>query len=323
MTSTGGTAAVFTGQGAQAVGMGRDLYERFPSVRRLFDAAGEIVGYDIKKYCFDGPVEKLEQTDIQQPAILLVSAAYWQAMCETAGGALEVSAAAGLSLGEYTALHAAGALSFEDALRLVHVRGSLMWESGRTQPGGMVCVMNLDEAKVRELCQRAAGGEVLTLANLNCPGQIVLSGTKSAVRRALDLCGEYGTRGVELPVSGAFHSPLMAEAAGRLREELDRATFGTTRFPVYSNVTAEPHGGPETMRELLFRQMTSPVLWERTVRNLASRGVSEFLEPGPGRVLTGLMRRIDRNIRCRNVSTAEDVAKLSPQVQASLEGSQS
>ena len=320
MEQNGRTAVVFTGQGAQSVGMAKDLYERFPSVRPLFEQANEIVGYDLRRLCFEGPADKLEQTAIQQPAIFLASAAYWQAITETAGETIRMDASAGLSLGEYTALYASGALSFADAQRLVHLRGTLMWESGLKRPGSMVCVVNLEQPRVEELCRRAAGDEVLALANMNCPGQIVISGDKGACARALELCREFDCKGVELPVSGAFHSPLMEDAAEQLRGELQRTTFHAPRNPVYANVTAEPHDGPEQIRDLLYRQMTHPVLWARTIGNLTARGFGQMIEPGPGRVLTGLMRRIERTIKCRNISSADAVTELAPRAEASLEG---
>lgn len=296
-------AYLFTGQGAQSPGMGRILVEKYPQVRDLFGRADDIVGFGLSQACVEGSAENLEQTEVQQPAIFLVSAAYLQIFTELCGGAWPMGAASGLSLGEYTALYAAGAVDFAGALKLVHQRGRLMQEAGVRHPGGLVCLMNIELPVAEELCRRAAEGGVLTLANLNCPGQIVVSGAKEACQRASKLAPEYGGRGVELPVSGAFHSPLMAEAAEELKTYLEATRFEAPSVPVYSNVTGQPHRDPADTRELLYRQMTSPVRWQSCVENLAAAGCRQSVELGPGKVLLGLLRRIDRSLKCLNIGS--------------------
>lgn len=221
-----------------------------------------------------------------------------------------MAAAAGLSLGEYTALYAAGAMDFPAALNLVRHRGRLMQEAGEKHAGGMACLMNLELEAVQEICEQAADGGVLTPANLNCPGQIVISGEKKACERALELAAEKGNRGVALKVSGAFHSPLMAEAAEELKGHLEATAFRVPQVPVYSNVSGEPHTGPDQIRQRLYQQMTRPVLWQRCMERMSSDGWGPFVEFGPGKVLTGLMRRIDRAIDCRNVSSVKDVERM-------------
>jgi [acyl-carrier-protein] S-malonyltransferase len=219
----------------------------------------------------------------------------------------QFAGAAGLSLGEYTALHIAGSLSFEDGVRLVRRRGQLMQEAADAHPSGMVSLVGADEDAAQRLCERAADGQVLTPANFNCPGQIVISGAKDACGRALELASEFGCRAVPLKVAGAFHSPLMASAAAGLAEALSSVKILPPRVAVWSNVTAEPHGAPESIRQALEQQLTHPVRWQRSMERMIADGFSRFAEVGSGRVLKGLMRKIDREAAVRNVSSASDL----------------
>ncbi len=300
-------AIIFPGQGAQSVGMGRDIVSRSSSARRVFDRAGEVLGFDIGQLCFDGPADRLEQTDIQQPAIFVTSVAIWTAYCEAGGNLESFNRAGGLSLGEYSALQIAGAIRFEDAVRLVRRRGELMQAASIAQPGGMVSLVGADEDLANSLCAKARGPEILSPANLNCPGQVVIAGTKTACEGAMALANEFDCRAVPLAVAGAFHSPLMASAAEGLGPMLDQTEFRTPRIPVISNVSAEYHGDAKSIRELLKKQVTQPVLWHRCVERMIADGCERFVEIGPGRVLTGLMRKIDRSVHAMNISTAEGI----------------
>ncbi len=305
------TAFIFPGQGSQLVGMGKDLAEVNDHAARVFNQANEILGFDLSGTCFDGPPERLAATDIQQPAILVTSAALWAAL--TDGGKQDVpfDVAAGLSLGEYTALFVAGSLQFSDAVRLVHHRGRFMQEAAEAVPGGMVSILGLPADDVDELCRQAADGDVLTPANYNCPGQIVSSGTKSACDRAVKLVDQSGGgRAVALNVAGAFHSELMRPAAEKLKAELDQTDFAPPRVPVIANVDVSNHGSADGIRDLLYRQVFNPISWQASIEHLAQDGVERFVEVGPGRVLTGLMRKIDRKKTAVNVSTAESLEQF-------------
>ncbi len=304
----GMSALVFPGQGAQRVGMGRDVYETSPGARRVFDRANEVLGFDLAGLCFDGPAERLEQTDIQQPAIFAASVALWEAFVEAGGSRDQFQWAAGLSLGEYTALHVGGAMSFDEALELVRRRGVLMQEAATAVPSGMVSLIGADEATARRLCEKARGDDVLAPANFNCPGQIVISGGKAACDRALALTEDEGVRGVALNVAGAFHSPLMQPAADGLTLVLAATQFERPAISVMANVDADTHGDPPAIRDALCRQVTQPVLWQRCVERMIEAGVDRFVEIGPGRVLSGLMRKINRNVTAVNLSTAESIA---------------
>jgi [acyl-carrier-protein] S-malonyltransferase len=248
----------------------------------------------------------LTRTDVQQPAIFVTSVAIWNALLERGVSAeYLLSATAGLSLGEYTALHVAGAIGFEDALRLVRRRGELMQEAATASPSGMASIIGGDEASVAALCEEAAGGEVLVPANFNCPGQIVISGSIAACERAVELASKHGVRAVMLKVAGAFHSPLMQSAADRLAEVLKQTPMNEPRHPVFANVDASPHQGPDIIRDALARQVTHAVRWQQSIERMIKQGVDTFIEIGPGRVLMGLMRKIDRSVKTVNVSTAE------------------
>lgn len=296
--------------------MGKDVAERYSRAREVFERANQIVGFDLAGLCFEGPAEELERTDIQQPAIFVTSVAIWEAFLEAGGDRGRFSWTGGLSLGEYTALHVAGAVGFDDALRLVRRRGELMQRAAVASPSGMVSLVGADEAAARSLCDRARGDDVLAPANFNCPGQIVVSGSLAACRRAIKIAEEVGCRAVELPVAGAFHSPLMAPAADGLWPVLVETQFSPPRIPVVSNVSGQRHGNVSAIRESLREQITRPVLWQRCVEYMIKAGVTEFAEMGPGRVLTGLMRKIDRRIPASSVSSVEAIAGLSKETDA-------
>ena len=296
-------AFLFPGQGAQSVGMGRQAAENGPTARRLYDRANEVLGFDLAKLCFEGPAEELDSTVISQPALFVTSLAAIELLRSNAPDVvLSCEATAGLSLGEYTALVFAGALEFEDGLRLVQVRGEAMQEAADAAPSGMVSVLGLERAQVEELCKKASQGEVLQIANLLCPGNIVVSGTNAACERVAEMAPAAGAmKAMPLAVAGAFHTPLMASAAERLSEALAEAQFKRPSITVVSNVDGRPHEDPESFRALLLEQLVSPVHWEDSMRYLLAEGYDQFYEVGPGRVLRGLLKRIERRIPCHGV----------------------
>ena len=301
------TALLFAGQGAQAVGMGKDLAEKFPSARAWFDRANAALGYDLAAICFNGPEAELTKTENAQPGIFLVSWVALQLLKEQAPN-LKFEATAGLSLGEFTALTAAGALTFEDGLRVVRQRGKFMQEACDVTRGGMAAVIGMDEAPTREVC--AAAGVVL--ANLNCPGQLVISGEAEKITKACELAKAKGAkRAIPLTVAGAYHSPLMASAQPKLAAELAQAKISTPAVPVISNVTAQAHGTDISAK--LVEQVCASVLWENSMRHLLSQGFTRFIELGPGTALSGFMKRIDKTTQMLNVA---DVASLEATVKA-------
>ena len=284
---------LFPGQGAQYVGMGRALYEKSAAGRAVLDEAQGVLGGSFLKTLFEGPMEQLTATDVSQPGIYAVSYAAYVAWKEQHPGA-RVGAAAGLSLGEYTALTAAGCLPFADGVRLVRTRGQLMQEAAQKRPGAMASVLSLDAEKVAEICGGLDGAHV---ANYNCPGQIVISGGKAAIERASALCMQAGARKViPLQVSGAFHSPLMAEAQRRLLPLLEAVAWKQPAFPVLSNVTGIPHRGADGMAGTMARQVVEPVRWEDDCRWMLVQGITSFCELGPGKVLQGLMKKIEASV---------------------------
>jgi len=297
------TAFLFPGQGAQAVGMGQSVSAEVPAARALFDRASDVLGYDLYKLCTEGPAEKLDTTDHSQPALFVASLAALEQLKQSSPDVVDRSAAAaGLSLGEYTALVFAGALEFEDALRLVQVRGEAMQEAADATPSGMVSVLGLERAQVEELCERARQGDTLRIANLLCPGNIVISGTNAACERLAEMAPAAGAmKAVPLAVAGAFHTPLMAPAADRLREALAEARFTRPSIMVVSNVDASAHDDPDEIRELLLEQLVSPVRWEDSMRYLLTQGYDQYYEVGPGRVLRGLLKRMERRVSCQGV----------------------
>jgi [acyl-carrier-protein] S-malonyltransferase len=292
------TALLFAGQGAQAVGMGKDFATQFPSANDLFVRANDALGYDLAKICFDGPEADLTKTENAQPGIFLVSWVAFQLLKEQIP-ALTFQATAGLSLGEFTALAAAGVISFEDALGIVRLRGRFMQEACEATEGAMAAVIGLDEAATRAVCIEA-GAE---LANLNCPGQIVISGEMGAVNKACELAKEKGAkRALPLTVAGAYHSKLMASAQPKLRAVLSEVPLHLPGVPVISNVTAKPHATAGEIAARLVEQVTSSVRWEESIRYLIAEGFTRFVELGPGTALSGFMNRIDKNVQVLNVA---------------------
>lgn len=303
------TALLFAGQGAQAVGMGKDLAENFPTAKAWFDRANAALGYDLAGICFNGPEPELTKTENAQPGIFLVSWVAFQLLRERVPG-LEFAATAGLSLGEFTALTAAGVFDFADGLKVVRQRGQYMQEACEVTRGGMAAIIGLDEPLTREVCA-AAGVE---LANLNCPGQLVISGAAEKIEKACELAKAKGAkRAMPLTVAGAYHSALMASAQPKLQAALSGVTLHTPAVPVISNVTAQPHGTVAEIQQRLVEQVTSSVRWEESMRYLLAQGFTRFIELGPGKALSGFMKRIDPNAQMFNVS---DVASLEATVKA-------
>ena len=299
----GKRALLFPGQGAQKVGMGLDLYESVPAARAVYERANAASDIDIAKLCFEGPEDALNDTAVCQAAVLVTSIAALEALRAKDAPAADADMTAGLSLGEYTALVYAGAIEFEDAVRLVRQRGTFMKEAGELEPGGMVSVLGMTrEAALELVAASCKDNGVLVAANFNSPGQVVLSGTVGAVERAAEIAKERGARRViRLAVSGAFHSPLMQPAADKLRAELEKIEVRDPKVPLVANVSAKYVATGEEARDLLALQLTSSVLWEDSMRLMVADGMTEAVEVGPGRVLSGLLARIDRSVVTRNV----------------------
>ncbi|MSR47836.1 MAG: [acyl-carrier-protein] S-malonyltransferase [Planctomycetes bacterium] len=302
-------AIVFPGQGAQHLGMGLSFHTASAAARDLFARASAVMGFDLAKVCFEGPDSELEKTDLCQPAIFVCSAAIVVALEEC--GELDrkdFACTAGLSLGEYTALWFAEAIGFEDCVAVVRERGRGMQAASEAAPSGMLALLGATEELARTVCDKRSEGEVLNPANFLCPGNIAISGAKAALERVTANARADGVRrAIPLKVAGAFHSALMAPGVPQLTRALDRVKLAAPRIPVFSNVTAAPHGDVATIAPTLLRQVTSPVLWERSMRALIANGATDFFEPGPGAVLTGLLGKIDGAVRCRNVQKIEDV----------------
>jgi len=299
----GKAAFLFPGQGAQHVGMGRSIAEKLPAARRLYDEADEILGFPLSRLCFEGPVAELDTTVVSQPAIFVTSLAALELLkLEKPQAADSCAMAAGLSLGEYTALVFAGALSFADGLRVVKRRGEAMQQASDATPSGMVSILLLDREKVESIREQAAAVGFIEIANYLCPGNLALSGEKAACEKAAELAESQGGKAVRLAVAGAFHTKLMKPADGRLAEALAQVTIAPPRIPVISNVDAQPHSDPETIRQNLVRQVVSPVRWEDSIRSMLGQGVTEFFEIGPGKVLRGLLKRIERKADCQTIN---------------------
>ncbi|HDP98996.1 MAG TPA: [acyl-carrier-protein] S-malonyltransferase [bacterium] len=301
---------LFPGQASQYVGMGADLYENsdYPIARQVFNQANDVLGFDIKRVCFSGPEEQLKQTRITQPAIFIHSYIVHQIII---GRGIKADAVAGHSLGEYTALVAANAISFEDGLGAVQKRGELMQQAGQQNPGSMAAIIGMSSEQVVAICHQASTAGVVQPANFNSPTQIAISGSVAGVARAMEIADEKGaTKVIPLVVSGAFHSPLMESAQAELRNALDSIDFHQPRLPVYANVTATPETDAAQIKQLLYQQLTFPVRWVETIQNMVADGITEFIELGPGKVLAGLVKRIDRKVNVRTVGTVEEILSL-------------
>ena len=300
------------GQGAQSIGMGKDFYDKSPLVRDIFDTANRVIAFDLASVCFNGPEERLNQTDVSQPAIFVTSIAAYRAGVD--GKLIDpaaITAFAGLSLGEYTALHLAGVFGFEEGLRLVAARGRYMQEAAVASPSGMVAILGADAAAVEKLCAQAAQGEVLVPANFNAPGQIVVSGATGACERVLAAGEAAGFKTAALKVAGAFHSPLMQPAADRMAAELEKVSFAAPKATVYSNVTGEPHTDVASIKRLLVEQIVNPVRWEQTMQTLIASGDARFIELAPGRTLAGLAKRINRRLPIESLASADALTTTS------------
>jgi len=302
---------LFPGQGAQYVGMGKDLYQEFTLVREVFKRANNLLGYDLARICFFGPEEKLNSTGLSQVAIFVTSVAVLKVFEKEVMREEECFAAAGLSLGEYTALYYAGAFNFEDVLEVVKKRGQYMQEASEENPGGMVSIIGLDDQEVEEIAREASQAGEIIVANLNCPGQTVLSGEKEAVTLAGKLAeARQALKVVHLKVSGAFHSRFMATASEKLARDLALVEIKPPHVPIVSNVTGGFVGEPEEIRSALIKQVTSPVLWQKSMEFLASQGAKKFYEIGPGRVLSGLLSRTLPQAEVRNIADLKTLERL-------------
>lgn len=302
----GKTALIFPGQGSQYVGMAKDFYLNDTESKELIQFANEILGFNLSQIMFEGPEEKLKETSITQPAIFLHSITIFQKLKN-----LNFDMVAGHSLGEYSALVAADAIGFEDSLKLVRGRGEAMFQAGIDMPGTMAAIIGLDVEKINDCCAEASMDGIVQCANLNSPGQVVISGSIEGVRKAMILCKEAGAKLTkELIVSGAFHSPLMQSAEEKLSKSLENVEINDALVPVYANVTANPVSDHVEIKKLLIAQLTFPVRWEEIIRNMIEDGADEFVEIGPGKVLQGLVKRIDPGVKLTGIDKFEDLERL-------------
>jgi len=301
------TAHVFPGQGSQSVGMGLDLYQNYDSAKAVFEQADKALGFSLSRLCFEGPEEELTQTVNSQPAIVTVSFACFEAARSLNGALPPAAFVAGHSLGEYTALAAAGVLDFATTVYLARERGRLMHEAGQLTPGGMAAIIGLDEAPLAEVCRQSGA----RIANLNCPGQIVISGARDKLAKAMELVKERGAhRAIPLQVSGAFHTPLMQPAVDGMAAIIAALDFNNPTVPIVGNTTAKPLTTAEAVKEELLNQLCNCIQWQRSVEYMVNDGVSAFIEIGPGKVLAGLIKRIDRGVNIINIGNAEAVRNM-------------
>jgi [acyl-carrier-protein] S-malonyltransferase len=303
------TAFIFPGQGSQYVGMGKEFFENFREARDVFQEADDVLHLPISSLCFQGPEEALKLTENTQPAVLTTSIAALRVLQAEKGVVPHL--AAGHSLGEYSALVVSGALAFADAVQIVRLRGRFMQEAVPVGEGAMAAILGMERGQVEKLCEEAAQGEVLTPANFNCPGQIVIAGHAKAVERAMERVKQEGKKAIPLPVSAPFHSPLMKPAGERLEKVLEGIPIQDLKIPVVTNVEADINQSKERVKELLVSQVWSPVRWEESMQKIAGDGIEQTLEIGPGKVLSGLMKRINSKIETKNIEDIQTLKKIS------------
>jgi len=303
------TAFIFPGQGSQAVGMGKELYDHFKVAREIFEEADDTLHLSISTLCFQGPEEALKLTENTQPAVLTASIAALRVL-ETEKG-INPSLTAGHSLGEFSALVASGALSFADAVQTVRLRGRFMQEAVPVGEGAMAAILGMEREEVKKICEEASSREVLTPANFNCPGQIVIAGHTKAIERAVEMVKQKGKKAMLLPVSAPFHSPLMKPASDRLAEALENISVKELLVPVVTNVEADINKDSNRVKPLLVAQVSSPVRWEDSMRRMIEEGIERVIEIGPGKILSGLMKRIDSKIETCNIEDIQSLKKIS------------
>ena len=305
------TAFLFAGQGSQYVGMGKDIYSQTSEAREVYNRANEILDFDLSDICFNGKQEELNKTSICQPAILVTSIAILRAFKARSNGDVSCHAAAGLSLGEYTALVFTNSISFEDALQLVYKRGQFMQEACDKEKGAMASIIGLEESRVEEICKEAKQYGEICAANYNSPEQIVISGKEEAVKRAMAIAKEKGARAViPLKVSGAFHSTLMSPASSKLAKEIEKINVSKAEIPVMTNTNAKYISEPDDIKSSLIKQLDNPVRWSHSIQNLIDDGIEEFYEIGPGKVLSNLLRKIDKTKKIKNIDKYESLITI-------------
>lgn len=303
------TAFIFPGQGSQYVGMGKELFENFAVSKQVFEEADDALHHSLSALCFRGPEETLKLTEYTQPAVLTTSIAAFKALQSEKGIIPQLTA--GHSLGEYTALVVSGALAFSEAVKIVRLRGKFMQEAVPVGEGAMAAVLGMEREQIERICDEVSSGEVLTPANFNCPGQIVIAGHTKAVGRAIERVKQEGKKAVLLPVSAPFHSPLMRPAGERLEKVLEGISVNDLKIPVVTNVEAEVNDSKDMIKGLLVAQVSRPVRWEESMEKIIERGIEQVLEIGPGKVLSGLMKRIDHRIETKNLEDVQTLKKIS------------